>query len=95
VFFFGKEVLKEGCTTYFAKYPFKNTELKDFVAEMSKAAVKLGLDEVDMENWSSQWLYSAGCNEIGIDVSQEDGKITNCNVVQSIYGKHEKNRLRC
>jgi aminopeptidase N len=37
VFFFGKDILKEGLKTYFAKYAFKNTQLKDFIAEMANA----------------------------------------------------------
>ena len=44
IFFFGSELLIEGLKTYFEKYKYKNTELKDFIAEMSEAATKLGLD---------------------------------------------------
>lgn len=94
VFFFGKEVLKTGLRSYFAKYPYKNTELKDFIAEMSQAAKQLNLDEVDMEEWSAEWLKSAGCSEIGLSVEDVDGKITSANVIQTLYGPHEKNRLR-
>ena len=48
IFFFGKEVLTAGLRTYFAKYPFMNTERKDFIFELSQAAVNLGIKEVDM-----------------------------------------------
>mmetsp|Transcript_26100 Transcript_26100/g.35623 ORF Transcript_26100/g.35623 Transcript_26100/m.35623 type:complete len:120 (-) Transcript_26100:1348-1707(-) len=48
VFYFGMEVLKEGLATYFAKYSFKNTELHQFIGELSAAAKKLGIEE-DME----------------------------------------------
>ena len=44
VFFLGQDILKEGLKTYFKKYSFKNTELKDFIAELSLAALKLGLE---------------------------------------------------
>lgn len=37
VFFFGHDLLKEGLKTYFGKYSFKNTQLKDFIAEMADA----------------------------------------------------------
>ena len=44
VFYLGPDLLKEGLKTYFKKYSFKNTELKDFIAELSLAALKLGLE---------------------------------------------------
>lgn len=37
VFFFGKDLLKEGLKTYFAKYAYKNTELSEFIAELALA----------------------------------------------------------
>lgn len=43
VFFLGEDILKEGLKTYFAKYSFKNTELKDFIAELDAASTRLGL----------------------------------------------------
>ena len=43
VFYIGKDILKEGLKTYFNKYRFKNTELKDFIAELNDAAQRLGL----------------------------------------------------
>ena len=50
IYFVGKEVLLLGIKTYFEKYSYKNTELKDFIAELSAAATKLGLDkEVNFE----------------------------------------------
>ena len=45
IYFVGREVLLEGIKTYFQKYSYKNTELKDFIAELSAAATKLGLDK--------------------------------------------------
>lgn len=37
IFFFGQDILKEGLKTYFEKYSFKNTQLKDFICEMGDA----------------------------------------------------------
>jgi aminopeptidase N len=37
-FFFGPQVLRDGLKSYFAKYAFSNTELKDFLAELGQAA---------------------------------------------------------
>jgi aminopeptidase N len=49
LFFYGKDLLKEGLKTYFAKYSFKNTQLKDFIAEMADAQKRLGVvPEVDL-----------------------------------------------
>ena len=70
----------EGLKTYFAKYPYKNTELKDFIHEMAQAAVKLGLTETDLTQWADEWLTSAGCSEIGLEVTSENGKITTAKV---------------
>ena len=38
VFFLGKDMMKQGLKTYFAKYSYKNTELKDFIAELDVAS---------------------------------------------------------
>jgi aminopeptidase N len=63
VFFFGKDILREGLKTYFAKYAFKNTQLKDFIAEMANAQKSLGVMlNVDLVQWSESWLKTAGCN---------------------------------
>lgn len=44
-FYYGEEVLREGLKTYFAKYKFKNTELKDFLTELDLAAKNTGIKE--------------------------------------------------
>ena len=67
IYFLGREVLLEGIKTYFEKYSYKNTELKDFIAELGAAVTKLGLDkEVNFEQWTDAWLKTPGCNEIEI-----------------------------
>jgi len=80
IFFYGKDVLLEGLKTYFAKFPYKNTELKDFIGEMSQAAVKPGTTETNLEQWADEWLTSAGCSEIGLEVTEENGKIVSAKV---------------
>ena len=63
MFFFGKDILKEGLKTYFAKYAFKNTELKDFIAKMANAQKSLGVMlNVDLVQWRESWLKTAGYN---------------------------------
>ena len=77
IFFFGQDILKEGLKTYFAKYSFKNTQLKDFIAEMADAQKRLGVEpEVDLAAWSESWLKTAGCALISLDYeADEAGKI--------------------
>ena len=54
IYFIGRDALLEGIQTYFKKYSFKNTELKDFIAELSAANKKLGRDKtVSFEDWVS------------------------------------------
>jgi aminopeptidase N len=86
--------LKDGLKTYFEKYSFKNTELKDFIGEMCEAAKNLGLNEVNIETWAGEWLNSAGCSEIGLDYDVQDGIIKSMNVNQTLYGCSSLNRLR-
>ena len=96
VFFLGKDILKEGLKTYFKKYAFKNTELKDFIAELSLAATKLGL-QVNFREWSDNWLSKPGCAEIKLDFNHDanSGVITNLKLIQTPYNDNiEGNRLR-
>ena len=69
-------VLREGLATYFAKYSFQNTELHQFIGELSAAAKKLGIED-DMEQWADKWLKTAGCNQISLTYDKDsEGKIT-------------------
>lgn len=98
IFFFGKETLKEGLKTYFEKYSFKNTELKDFVNEIAAAATKLGRSPNPdfMINWAESWLKSAGCAVIELDYSVTDGKYDYVKIKQTPYNLKNtpENKLR-
>jgi hypothetical protein len=59
---------------------------------MAAAATSLGLTEVDMASWSHEWLDSAGCSEISIEL--QEGAISKAKINQKLFGNHEKNRLR-
>lgn len=82
VFYLGADLLREGLKTYFKKYSFKNTELKDFIAELSAAAKKLGL-QVNFKEWSDTWLSKPGCAEIDLKLDQNEatGEISNIKLV--------------
>ena len=97
VFYLGKDLLKEGLKTYFAKYKFKNTELKDFIAELSDAAKRLNL-QVDFQEWSDTWLTTSGCATIELEFKKDEasGNFTEFSLVQTPYNKENtpSNRLR-
>ena len=97
VFFLGKDLLKEGLKTYFAKYKFKNTELSEFIAELSNASKRLGL-QINFKEWSDSWLTTAGCAEIELkyEVEEATGNFTSLTLVQTPYNlaNTEGNRLR-
>ena len=79
--------MKEGLKTYFQKYKFKNTELSDFITELSDAAVRLGM-QVDLRAWSDSWLTSAGCSEFELVFAREggpNGLISDLKLVQTPY----------
>jgi len=102
IFMYGNDVLKEGLKTYFAKYSFKNTELKDFVQELATAAKKVGAVETEAEmiEWTDDWLKTAGCAEIELDHSSAytcaEGVLTSCKLRQRVFNQKNtpENKLR-
>ena len=91
IFYLGTDVLKEGLKTYFKKYSFKNTVLDDFIAELSDASTRLGL-QVNFREWSDTWLRKAGCSEIEITFDRSknsegvyEGEFSNMKLVQKPY----------
>ena len=65
IFLTGRDVLLEGIKTYFQKYSYKNTELKDFIAELDTVATKFGFNaNFNFKKWTDSWLKTPGCNEI-------------------------------
>lgn len=83
LFMYGYDTLKLGLKNYFGKYSFKNTELKDFVTELARAAKETGAvkDEQDMISWSETWLKTPGCADIKLSFESESGKITGAHVI--------------
>ena len=65
IYLTGRDVLFEGIKTYFQKYSYKNTELKDFITELGAAAAKFGVNKkLNFNQWTDSWLKTPGCNEI-------------------------------
>ena len=66
--------MRTGLKTYFAKYAYSNTELKDFLEEMNQAAIKLNIKE-DFLAWSHSWLQTSGINVIECKYVEDDNTI--------------------
>ena len=73
-YLFGREVFLKGIQKYFKEYAFKNTDLRDFIKQMSEAAKELKI-EIDLEAWATTWLKTPGCNIIWHDIEEENGLI--------------------
>jgi len=85
LYMYGDAMLNECLKTYFAKYSFKNTELKDFVNELAIAAKKTGVvsNEKEMIDWSATWLQSAGAAEIQLLVNDRVCRPNNNGKIES------------
>ncbi|MCB0385097.1 MAG: aminopeptidase N, partial [Bdellovibrionales bacterium] len=85
-YFIGPEKFKLGVQNYFKKYAEKNTELKDFMGELS-TAYGSSLDE-----WQKQWLQTSSLNTISVDLTCDQNKVTELKLSQSAPDDH--NHLR-
>ncbi len=56
--FLGEDIFKAGLQTYFKRYQWGNTELKDFLGCMTDAS------GVDLNGWSKSWIQTTGVNSI-------------------------------
>ena len=97
IFLLGKDLLKEGLKTYFAKYSLKNTTLKQFIAELSAAAKRMNID-IDFDAWSDSWLTKAGCSSLRLDYDRDEatGVLSNLKLIQTPHNMQNtpENRLR-
>ena len=97
-YFIGKDAFLLGIKTYFEKYSYKNTELKDFIAELKAAVVKLGRNkDLDFDAWTDSWLKTPGCNELELEYTLDaKKKITKMVVKQGRYNADStpENKLR-
>ncbi|WP_460465869.1 aminopeptidase N [Arthrobacter pigmenti] len=74
----GRDEFMEGVRRYFAKHAWRNTELKDLLAELEASSGR------DLALWSSHWLETAGVNTIRPEIETDGGEIiTSFTVVQS------------
>jgi aminopeptidase N len=54
----GQDKFLAALRAYFAKYEYRNTELKDLLAELETASGR------DLSSWSKEWLETAGVNTL-------------------------------
>lgn len=97
IHFYGEPMFREGLKTYFQKYSFKNTQLKDFIAEMAASATKHGLTETDLTSWADEWLQTAGCSKISLQIETDSkGTVTAASITQESYNLQNTpaNKLR-
>ncbi|OGQ17217.1 MAG: aminopeptidase N [Deltaproteobacteria bacterium RIFCSPHIGHO2_02_FULL_40_11] len=60
-YYLGPKMFQKGVQNYFKRYAYKNTELKDFISELGKAAGK------NLNAWTKLWLKTDSPNTIEID----------------------------
>lgn len=76
-FFLGDDNFKRGLQNYFQKYAFGNTELKDFMGELSQAAA------LPLEDWQKLWLRTPQVNTVRVDYRCEAGKVAGAQLIQT------------
>ncbi|GAB3585622.1 aminopeptidase N [Calidifontibacter terrae] len=78
VAFVGRDEFVQGLRSYFAKYAWGNTTLADLLAELAAASGR------DLDQWSQQWLSTAGVNTLSPKVEvDESGTITSFTIEQT------------
>ena len=75
-YFLGKENFSKGLHYYFTKHAFLNTELKDFVAALTRVSSK------DLSNWQKAWLQSNGVNPVQLAWSCSGDQIKEFRLIQ-------------
>jgi len=75
--FVGYENHRLGVSNYLKKHAYGNTTLQDFVDAQSETAGR------NLEDWSQQWLYKAGFNELSAQFECEGTQISELIIRQS------------
>ncbi|MFT5482184.1 MAG: aminopeptidase N [Halieaceae bacterium] len=78
----GDEVFQAGIVSYLGDNAFANTELEDFTDALGEAA------NMDLTEWSQQWLYQPGLNRIEASYSCQHGAIRKLRIRQSAPKAH-------
>jgi len=97
-FVLGHDALKSALRSYFDKYAWQNTELKDFVGMLQiaydKSPQKKMGPNFKLADWSDTWLKTSGVNLLeGVATYDKDSKIESFAVKQT-FDSTGKNQLR-
>ena len=76
-YYLGEENFRVGVSNYLKKFSYKNTDLDDFVGELGKAA------DIDLTQWTQDWLYQAGLNTIRVDYHCADNRLSQLRIHQT------------
>jgi aminopeptidase N len=67
-FYLGEKNFRDGVRSYFKKYGYKNTRMKDFIGALAAQA------NVTLSRWTEEWLKKAGLNTIAVRYECQNGK---------------------
>lgn len=76
-FYLGEENFRQGVSNYLKKFSYKNTDLDDFIGELGLAA------DMDMSQWTQDWLYQAGLNTISVAYQCTDNRLSQMSIQQT------------
>jgi len=82
----GYENFRTGVSDYLKQHAYGNTTLQDFIDAQSAASGR------DLDDWSRQWLYQAGFNELAAHFTCTDGRITELAITQTAPAEHPQLR---
>lgn len=78
----GSEAFFKGCQDYFKSHAWKNTTLKDFLSALERSSGR------DLQDWSKEWLETAGVNTLKLEFETTDGLLRRVRVIQEATDTH-------
>lgn len=94
VAYVGFDAFIAGARQYFRDHAYGNTTLADLLGALSVASGR------DMAGWAAQWLQTSGISTLAVEVTVDDGVLSNVTIVQDaldpVTGREElrPHRLR-
>jgi len=76
-YFIGPENFKKGVNHYFKKHSFSNAKRADFISALEISSKK------DLQNWTKEWLQTAGLNSIQAQFKCDNDKISSFELHQN------------
>lgn len=63
MFIIGEKTFSQALGVYFKKHAWSNASLEDFIGVLNEEYKKTGADGIKLEDWTHEWLNTAGLNE--------------------------------